>query len=91
MSNTIVSLVNSLLSKLLIDSEVLHVSGERFDLASSGGRWESEDTFLSVLGGVLELLSGRVVDFTLLWLILTSWEEDKLLLVLGKSLNVSVH
>ncbi len=46
---------------------------------------------VGVLAGFLELISGGVVDLSLLWCISSSWEKNKLGLILGQSLNVGGH
>jgi hypothetical protein len=79
------------LSESLEDVGTLHLGGECFDLASLVDDWESEDTGGGVLGGALELVSGGVVDLTLLDLSGSSWEKDQLVLVLSESLNVGGH
>ena len=90
-SLALVSLVDSLLSELLVDLEVLEIISKGLDLAPLSGGWKSKDTFLGVLAGILELISGGVVDLSLLWLVSVSWEKDKFGLVLGQSLNVGGH
>jgi len=77
-SHAVVPLVDSLLSELLVDLSLLHVSGEGLNLASGGGLGQGEDSILSVLGGGLELLGGGVVDLTLLGLTSGGGEEDQL-------------
>ena len=90
-SLALVSLIDSGLSESLEDVGTLHLFGECFDLASLVDDWESKDTGGGVLGGALELVSGGVVDLTLLNLALSSWEQDQLVLVLSESFNVGGH
>ena len=90
-SLSIVSSVDSLLSQLLVDSSVLHLGGKSLDLASLHNLWECDDTLLSALSGCLQLVGSGVVDLSLLELTFSSWEQDKLVLVLGKSSNVLGH
>lgn len=89
--------LNSLSIELGVDSKSselsesllgLHLLSDSLDLASLGGSWESEDSFSSVLDGTLKSILGGVVDLTLLWCSILQWEEDKLGLVVIKSLNV---
>ena len=82
-SLTVVSSVDSSLSKLLVDLGGLHFLGQRLDLASLGNSWEFEDTGGSVLGGGFNLLGGGVVDLSLLDLTFMSWEKDELCLIVG--------
>jgi len=86
-----VSLVDSLVSKLLVDLGVLEISSDGLDLASSGDGWKSKDAVGGVLGSILKLISSGVVDLTLLWLVSSSWEKDQLGLVLVQSFNVGLH
>ena len=82
--------VNSLLSKLAVDLDGLHILGQRLDLASLGDLWKSEHTSGSVLRGGFDLLGGGVVDLALLDLTLVSWEQDELGLIIGQSLDIRV-
>merc|ERR1712216_152266 len=87
-SNTFVSSVDSLLSKLLVDLETLKFLGEWLNLASSVDLWKSENTIGGVLTGSLNLICSGVINLTLLWCALMSWEEDQFLLVFVQSGDV---
>lgn len=76
------------MSEFLVDTDILELSSEWGKLSVSSLWWKSKDTILGVLSSLLELISGGVVDLTLLWLISSSWEQDQLGFILGKSLNV---
>jgi hypothetical protein len=90
-SLAVVSTVDSLLSEFLVDGGVLELGGEWLNLASFGGGWKSEDTLVGVLTGFLELISGGVVDLSLLWSVSSLWEKNELGLILVQSFNVGGH
>ena len=90
-SNTLISLVGSSESKSVEYSIVSHFVSDGLSSRSGRDGWESEDTLGGVLDSTGELFGSRVVDFTLSWSISSSWEEDNLVLVLGESLNISLH
>jgi len=85
---SVVSLVDSLLSELLVDLCLLHLVGEGLDLASLVHGGKGDDSLLLALGGLLELIGGGVVDLSLLGLSGDSGEKDQLLLVLGESSDI---
>ena len=72
---------------------LLHVGGNLLELVTRGGLSGGKEFAGGLVGGRCgsELLSGGVVDLTLLGLALLSWEEDELGLVGGKSLNVELE
>ena len=43
-----------------------------------------------VLSGNLDLIGGGVRDIALLWLVCSSWEEDQVVLVAFKPLNIQL-
>lgn len=53
--------------------------------------WENSAVNLVVGSNSLELLSGGVVDLTLLWLAFLQWEQDQLGLVGAESLSVELE
>lgn len=63
----------------------------KFDLGSLADDGQRDTGDLGGGGGGFELLSGGVVDFTLLGLVFTSGEEDKLALVGVKSCDVQLE
>jgi len=63
----------------------------KFDLGSLADDGQGDTGDLGGGGGGFELLSGGVVDFTLLGLVFTSGEEDKLALVGVKSGDVQLE
>lgn len=63
----------------------------KFDLGSLADDGQRDTGDLGGGGGGFELLSGSVVDFTLLGLVFTSGEEDKLALVGVKSCDVQLE
>ena len=89
-SLALISLIDSSLSELNVDSGGLHLLGQWLNLASLGDLWKSEDTGGGVLGSGFNLLGGGVVDLTLLDLTLVMWEEDELGLIISQSLHVGV-
>lgn len=96
-SDTGVSLVDSLVSDLLIDLSLLHGVSDGLLLASIDDLWKGEELVPTVLGSSGELLLGGVVDHSLLCLALLGWEEDKFRLVFiqfsdisGKAVSVLV-
>ena len=76
------------MSKLLVHLGILHGLGQVLGLASSGGSGKTGD---GILGGVLELVSGRISDLALLGVVSSDWEEDHLGLVIHESLDVLLH
>jgi len=84
-------LLDSGLSQFLVSVELLHISSKGLDLASLGDLFDTEDSIGGVLNGTSQLVSGGIVDLSLLWLVANSWEQDQFVLVLGQSLNVGGH
>jgi len=92
-ASTIVSLDGTESSGFVVWVDLLEILGDLDGLDSLRGSstWENLSRWLSRGGGGLELLSGGVGDFSLLWLTCNAWPEDELRLVSGQSLNIELH
>lgn len=66
-------------------------NGGKFNSLLLANDWQSVALNLSGRGSGLQLFSGGVVDETLLWLVLTSGEDDELALVGVQSGNVQLQ
>ena len=75
-------------SDLLISVSIGNLG--KFDSVSGLSNRQSVAGHLVGSGSRLELLSGRVVDFTLLWLVLASGENNKFALVSVQSCDVQL-
>jgi len=90
-SLTFVIFVNSLLSELLVHLEFCHILGDSHSLDWVVDCWKSKNWWGNVLFDVLELVSSRVVDQTLLDNVASFfvWEKNKFRLVIIQPLDVS--
>ena len=85
-SLTLVLLVGFVLSDLSVDSWGILLHGGELNGFVWLGHWENVTRLTG--SGLLELLSSRIVDLTLLVNAFSSWEKNKLALVFLKSCNI---
>jgi hypothetical protein len=70
---------------------VLFSDGGKLNSVDNLFSWESDTGYLMGSGSRFKLFSGGVVDETLLWLVLTSGEDNELALVGVESCNVQLE
>lgn len=91
LSSSPIMLVNSLLSKLSVNLSLLHVSSDLLLRYSLLGLSDRQHVLVgNLMRGIstLQSISSWIVDGALLWLVLLSWEQDKLSSVVFQSLGV---
>jgi len=79
-------------SKLVVGIKLLEFIGNGSEFVSLNwlGTWKGLARDLGGGGGRLELLSGRIIDESLLWLIGNSWPQNQLILVGIQSLHIKL-
>jgi len=93
LSHACVLSVDLQLTELSVNSGLLNLLGQLNWGLSCLNSWLGEDVLCCVLLfslGRLQLFSSRVSNITLLWLVLSSWEEDQFALIGFKSLHVEL-